>query len=186
LYLVHSWIRIKIHDTFNKCKLTFIHQIRFLFNNSYLFTNLSILWCSNSLPCHYTLQLPKYGILQNLLFTVYKPKNIIRNYPVSKVQRPAEIACILFMRSLFNKTFLIYQVNYNNITLIPKFSVMAFNYEPQFFKEQVPPTRIFLQGKLLWNKNFYTLSMTQSYPGLHLILHGCITLAVFETTLVPP
>jgi len=31
-------------------------------------------------------------------------------------------------------------INYNNLTLILKFSIMAFNYEPQFLKEQFPPT----------------------------------------------
>jgi len=36
-------------------------------------------------------------------------------------------------------------INYNDLTLIPKFSIMAFNYEPQFLKEQLPPTRIFYQ-----------------------------------------
>jgi len=49
---------------------------------------------------------------------------------VGKVQRLTEIACILIMRSSVNDTFLIYMINYNDLTLIPKFSIMAFNYEP--------------------------------------------------------
>ena len=42
-------------------------------------------------------------------------------------------------------------INYKDLTLILKFSIMAFNYEPQFLKEQFPPTRIF------YKENYYEI-----------------------------